>query len=431
MAVPVHATLFAYQVGFGDCFLLRFDYDEGPRCHVLIDFGTTSLPEGAPSDHMLRVARDIDARCRDGGGGLDVVVATHRHADHISGFATRPDGSGSGDVIAALSPKVVVQPWTEAPDAPVDWDGPAGEDRSLAFAARRSSLAAMHRAARASLGFVARAGRTLGPGVAAQIAFIGQDNLSNLSAVENLQAMAPRHEYVFHGCALDLSAELPGVHVDVLGPPTLGQTETIRKQRARDAEEFWQLAARRLDDAASPDGGRLLFPDAAFEPANRMLTEYRWLQRRIDEANGELALSLVRALDKQMNNTSVILVMRAGAKTLLFPGDAQIENWSYALQSPLASLLDDVDVYKVGHHGSLNATPRSMWGRLRKRGPATRRDRLTSVVSTKHGKHGSEKAHTEVPRRTLMSELRSRSDLHSTEALGVGELCEAIEIPLA
>ena len=430
MATPLHATLFAYQVGFGDCFLLRLEYDEGPRRHVLIDFGTTSLPEGAPSDHMIRVARDIDGRCRDGGDGLDVVVATHRHADHISGFATRGDGAGSGDVIAALSPKLVIQPWTEAPDAPVDWTGPAGSDRGLAFAAHRSSLAAMHRASEAALGFVARARGSLAPAVAAQIAFIGEDNLSNASAVRNLQEMSQRHEYVFHGCALDLSAVLPGVTVDVLGPPTLGQTETIRKQRASDAEEFWQLAARRLDGAVARDGARPLFPNADYEPATRMLTEYRWLQRRIDETNGELALSLVRSLDKQMNNTSVILVLRIGTKTLLFPGDAQIENWRYALQSPLAALLDDVDVYKVGHHGSLNATPRSMWGRLRKRGPRSRRDRLTSVVSTKHGKHGSEKAHTEVPRRTLMNELGSLSDLHSTETLAAGDLFEAIEIPL-
>jgi hypothetical protein len=33
-----------------------------------------------------------------------------------------------------------------------------------------------------------------------------------------------------------------------------------------------------------------------------------------------------------MNNTSVILFFEVGSKKLLFPGDAQIENWSYALE---------------------------------------------------------------------------------------------------
>jgi len=108
---PVSATLFAYQVGFGDCFLLRFSYADHSRRHMLIDFGTTGLPEDAERSRLLTVARDIQAKVteQEAGARLDVVVATHRHADHISGFATR-DGAGSGDVIAGLRPRVVVQP---------------------------------------------------------------------------------------------------------------------------------------------------------------------------------------------------------------------------------------------------------------------------------------------------------------------------------
>ena len=36
-------------------------------------------------------------------------------------------------------------------------------------------------------------------------------------------------------------------------------------------------------------------------------------------------------MDKVLNNTSLILLFHIGETTLLFPGDAQIENWSYAL----------------------------------------------------------------------------------------------------
>src|SRR3984885_8383923 len=47
---------------------------------------------------------------------------------------------------------------------------------------------------------------------------------------------------------------------------------------------------------------------------------------------------------------------------LLFPGDAQIENWQFALQqNKYRSLLSSVNLYKVGHHGSRNATPKSLW----------------------------------------------------------------------
>ncbi len=72
-------------------------------------------------------------------------------------------------------------------------------------------------------------------------------------------------------------------------------------------------------------------------------------------------LRIVRTVDDALNNTSVILLFEAGTRRLLFPGDAQIENWSYALKhedtADLREGLDQVDLYKVGHHGSRNATP--------------------------------------------------------------------------
>lgn len=436
MPQPIRATVFAYQVGFGDCFLLRYDYDDGQRRHMLFDFGTTGLPEEATSGHMLDVARDIAGKCTENGAdGLDVLVATHRHADHISGFATRADGKGSGDIIASLRPKVVVQPWTEVPDAQLDWLGPDQSDSAhhAAIGRRWNSLQAMHESAREAVAFAQAYVKRLPPALARQLTFIGEDNLANLSAVKNLQVMGKsgRHCYAYHGCDLDLATLLPGIDVQVLGPPTLRQTETIRKQRSRDKDEFWQLQPRRLAEARGAHrGAKPLFPGASSRPATRLFTEQRWLAHRIDELNGEVMLSLVRALDKQMNNTSVILLMKAGSKSLLFPGDAQIENWQYALQSPLAAQLDCVDLYKVGHHGSLNATPRSMWNRFQKRGAAQKRDRLTSVLSTRHGKHGNDATNTEVPRRTLVSELRAKSNLFSTEDLEPEMLHQTIMLDL-
>ena len=42
---PTSVEIRAYQVGFGDCFLLSFIYGEKDKRHVLIDFGTTGLPK--------------------------------------------------------------------------------------------------------------------------------------------------------------------------------------------------------------------------------------------------------------------------------------------------------------------------------------------------------------------------------------------------
>src|SRR5215207_3930790 len=70
-----------YNVGFGDCFLLRIPTDDGER-RMLVDCGYHSQGKGKFSDVDLvtQIKKDL------AGKGLDVVVATHRHQDHISGF---------------------------------------------------------------------------------------------------------------------------------------------------------------------------------------------------------------------------------------------------------------------------------------------------------------------------------------------------------
>ena len=81
---PQKARIRMYKVGFGDCFLLSFLYAADEKRHILIDFGTTKAPAGNP-DLMQEIAEDVRAETS---GQLDVVVATHRHKDHVSGFAT-------------------------------------------------------------------------------------------------------------------------------------------------------------------------------------------------------------------------------------------------------------------------------------------------------------------------------------------------------
>lgn len=115
---PTSVTIRSYQVGFGDCFLLQFQYADGDVRNMLIDFGTTGVPKvmaTTPSKLMPLVAAKIAEHCgrdiaKKKEGKLHVVVATHRHKDHISGFATDGSNGGSGKTIAELRPDVVVQP---------------------------------------------------------------------------------------------------------------------------------------------------------------------------------------------------------------------------------------------------------------------------------------------------------------------------------
>jgi hypothetical protein len=425
MATPKSVTVFSYQVGFGDCFLLKFSYAPPERDRfVLIDFGTTGLPKNVADNHLLNVAKDIQAKC---GGSLDAVVATHRHADHISGFATRASGNGPGDIIRTLRPKVVVQPWTEDLQAATNATGPSkGFGQQLRSA--RQALDTMHGISRSVLDYVARNPKALSQRVAAQLRFLGEDNLKNDLAVRNLATMA-KNVYAYHGSNSGLGRILPGVKTHVLGPPTLDQSKEIAKQRTRDVAEYWHVKAARVSSNIESTGSAgVLFPNH-IQASARLPMNVRWIARRVKEARGDQLLQIVRSLDKQLNNTSLILLFEVGDKKLLFPGDAQIENWRYALDKPkYQAMLADVDVYKVGHHGSLNATPRSMWNKFNKRGRKGGAGRLKTLLSTMAGKHGHDHSDTEVPRRTLMEQLKSQTDLHNTQDYAEGQLCEAVLI---
>jgi hypothetical protein len=243
--------------------------------------------------------------------------------------------------------------------------------------------------------------------------------------------MGSKHVYTHAGATAGLDEVLPGVTVHVLGPPTLEQADTIRKQRSKDPDEFWHLQARFWGlqaSATAPSTAQGLFADyVSAEPPTTSL----WLQQRLRELRGDQLLELVRALDTAMNNTSLILLFEAGTKKLLFPGDAQLENWAFALGQPaIQKLLADVNLYKVGHHGSLNATPKSLWKLFSHRSKEATADRLQSVVSTMLGKHGSEDRGTEVPRSKLVTALKAESSYFTTQGLKSKEDFQDLPIAL-
>jgi hypothetical protein len=401
--LPVLATVRVrmYQVGFGDCFLLSFEYagQADPARHVLIDFGTRQLATGLD---LGDIAAEIEAHT---GGGPDVVVLTHRHQDHMSGFG----GSGTEAIVGRWKPRLVIRSWTEDPEAPAGADGPggtnlrAGLDQGRAFARALSQEIT-----------------TSARGVRADLRELAIAQLANQAAVDRLNAWSQggKGAYVNYGKPLAIDTVVPGVQVHVIGPPTVTQHPAVRKERST-SPEYWQLYHG-------------LVATGGFDPASqettaaeeRLVGPARWVVERLRGPQLRSLLRIVTALDHAMNNTSVILLIQAGDRRLLFCGDAQIENWEYALSfaedsKQVLDLLRGVDLYKVGHHGSRNATPRTLFNLWTE--PGTRERKITALMSTKPGVFpGTPGSGTEVPRETLLAALRQRMPLLSTMDLPAG-----------
>jgi hypothetical protein len=416
MAGPTRLRIRSYNVGFGDCFLLTFSYAGARDRNVLIDFGSTKQSEHAPEDGMVAIANRIKEDC--GGRTLDVVVATHRHKDHISGFSGRP-----GAVIRSLEPELVIQPWTEDPKLDpnaVAPGRPRGGTRARGLVER---LADMQSLAADVLAEVPRlkASPEVPEALAAQIEFLGDTNLRNAAAVRNLRTMGKRKPVFAHfGTKLPIGDLLPGVKVEVIGPPTLAQSKAVAQQRERDENEFWHLRARAGVGAGGGGRGPRLFPGAV--ATGRPPQEARWVIPRIDAMHAGEMLAIVRRLDDALNNTSLILLIEVLGEVLVFPGDAQIENWSYALfEAPnrrsIRRRLARAAFYKVGHHGSLNATPRTLWTDFARKNAATASDRLQTMVSTQSELHGDPNENTEVPREALVAALTEMSDFLDTRTI--------------
>ena len=73
-----------YRQGLGDCFLISLPRTDGAtgRYYVMIDCGVI-LGTADPGTMMTQVIENIVAVT---GGEIDILIATHDHWDHVSGF---------------------------------------------------------------------------------------------------------------------------------------------------------------------------------------------------------------------------------------------------------------------------------------------------------------------------------------------------------
>lgn len=191
---------------------------------------------------------------------------------------------------------------------------------------------------------------------------------------------------------------LPGMQVHVLGPSH--DEAVIRDMDPRAGEAYLRLA-----DAVGRDGRR----PAPFHPSWRA-PRGGWPRHSLSEAAlreiEELSVldegtegMVAASLDKSVNGTSLMLVLQIGRATLLLPGDAQWGTWKAALADPeWVELLAKTTFYKVGHHGSHNATHPGFVDGLHGH------DKLAAMVSTRPMSKWPD-----IPRAPLLKALRERT----------------------
>jgi hypothetical protein len=417
--LPYRVRVRMYRHGLGDCFLVTFPRAGRDPFQVLIDCG--ALSRSAAQMQALVGHVEAETKRADGTSRIDLLVATHEHRDHLSGFNQARDGFERIEIGA------VWMGWTEKP----------GDRQAEALAGRRNAAAARLRAALASpRGRAAAVAGALG-GLAGLAAFHDDDS----AEPPGRRTIADALEYVRHrglkvGAMEYLEPGEPprtldgveGVRVFTLGPPrdeTLLLDSSVTKKRLEEGTIYHLAAAppavlaavdQGLGVADSSDGdGERFRPfarqhaiargdDWFAEIAPFVATIYdrpeqAW--RRIDHDWISCYEPLALKLDEDTNNTSLVLAfeLEDSGDVLLFVGDAQVGNWlswekvSFEVPGsdrplPALDLVRRTVFYKVGHHASHNAT-------LKKEGlERMESDRLVAFVpldvatAKKQGKKG-------------------------------------------
>jgi hypothetical protein len=359
-----------YRQGLGDFFVVTLPRTSGKDFHMLIDCGVIL---GTP-DAKAKMRGFVQSLVTEIGGTIDVVVSTHRHADHVSGFLQASDifkGVHAGEV------------WVSWVENPADTLGQqllkthANAETALRAAAAKLQAMGMQTAGREVsdlLGF-------------RDVALDGGKIGTTDQAVQIAKSLGP-----LHFCRPDdKPRRLDGVAANffVLGPPRdLGLLGKMNPSKT-DPETYGLTAIQSLLHDIAPALGVALEDEGAGDPSGSnpfgpnwaipldeknapphiqshyFASDSHW--RRIDEDWFGGASALALSFDDAVNNTSLVLAIELdGGDVLLFPADAQIGNWQswQTLQWNIPGrgkvsgpdLLNRVIFYKVGHHASHNGT---------------------------------------------------------------------------
>lgn len=313
----------AYNVLFGDCILVSWDEDDG-EYHAWIDFGNF---HNDPNAVFRTVYNDVLERT---GGLLDLVVITHRHMDHLEGFHSLRRDFKRDFTIARL--------WHTHVTSSVDDQLKIAQDKIDAL-----------------LPLAARQGD--GP-----LARIYRNNFGDLGLTtkDRMQAILDTlpHEKAFkiHRHKSLKTAMPPGVKklkIDVLAPERnsrkyLSPLQHALKSRDRLDSYFKTKAGRGA--RAGDDPFVLPRGSAAADSELIKLADFARVRRKLQTGG----MDLLSAANKTRNDTSIVMTLTYENRRFLFTGDAEEKSWAI-MKVNGADFTSDM--IKVGHHGSINASP--------------------------------------------------------------------------
>jgi beta-lactamase superfamily II metal-dependent hydrolase len=394
------ATVRMYRIGHGDCFLIAFDGETANQpVYVLIDCG---YKPGSPAKIVRPAPKDVDdvvAHLRAAtGGAIDVAIITHEHQDHVNGISQKR--------FAGITIKQSWFAWTEDPNDDVaNALRKKFKDKLVGLAAARLHLAAAGNTEEAEaidnfLEF------ELGGETPEEVATAFQGlAAADGSVLPNKKSMKVFKDLAEDGVKFIRPHEtiytLPGaknVRVFAMGPPR--QESQLLDVDPQGQEEFHLAASAYfgsafLGEKQPPFDQRYRIPaESAFadseygpffsdhygklntptnpSPTSQKTTSLNEVDgnadwRRIDDTWVLSALQLAIDVNNATNNSSLVLAFELGkgGKVLLFAGDAQRGNWISWAEKDWADGTDKVTakellgravLYKVGHHGSHNAT---------------------------------------------------------------------------
>jgi beta-lactamase superfamily II metal-dependent hydrolase len=348
--MPDHVRIRMYNVGFGNCFLLEFPRGEGVPARILVDCGAHTAgypkPGWKPADTAKQIVADITED--SSAAAIDVVVASHRHQDHVSGFAAREWSTVTVDQVWL--------PWTEDPHDP----------RATDIRNRQSRLALGLQLAFSQDQFAQPWEK---PEIVESLRSLAVNNLTNEAAMRTLHRGFlghPTRQYLSAAAEVTVP-ECPELKVHVLGPSR--QPGVIREMDPPRGASYLQFQARADGGEVVSEAGmratsafakQFSLAPQQFEtdPATQAQTLSVEIKNAAAGVMSEENIAVAVALEKAVNGTSLMLMFEFRDAFLLFPGDAQWGTWNAALTDPITrDLLSRTTFYKVGHHGSHNATP--------------------------------------------------------------------------